>query len=122
MKFDVLLLVTDATTYKKRRAEGLSMNYPKMIHTKCVAHALHRVCETICMFYPNVNKLGDNRKKTFVISPVRIQVFKSRAPDIPFLTNSRNYTLGNLVACHFVLCRKIFCSVVHISTISYSSI
>lgn len=82
MKFDVLLLVIDATTYKKRTA-GLSINYPKM------KHALHRVCETICMFYANVNNLVDNWKKSFVISPVRIQLFESRAPDIPFLTNSR---------------------------------
>jgi hypothetical protein len=64
----VLLLVTDTTTYKKRIAEGLSMGYPEMIHVTCLAHALHRVCETICMFHANVNKLVDNGKKIFDIT------------------------------------------------------
>ena len=30
-----------------KAGEGLSVSYPKMIHVTCVAHALHRVCETI---------------------------------------------------------------------------
>jgi hypothetical protein len=46
-------------------------------------HALHRVCETIGVLYPNVDKLVANRKKIFVKSPARIEVFRNKAPDTP---------------------------------------
>jgi hypothetical protein len=52
VKFDiVLLLVTDATPHMKNAAEELSVSFSKLIliHVMCVAHALHRVCETICV-------------------------------------------------------------------------
>jgi hypothetical protein len=77
------LLVTDAAPYMKNAAEGLSVSYPILIHITCVAHALHRVCETICVLYPNVNKLVANRKKIFVKSLARLELFKNKAPDAP---------------------------------------
>ena len=55
-----------------------------MIHVTCVAHALHRVCETIRVLYPNVDKLIANaKKKVFVKSPSRVKIFKTRAPNTP---------------------------------------
>ena len=64
VKYDnVLLLLTDAAPYMIKAGEGLSVSYPKMIHVTCVAHALHRVCETIRVLYPNVDKLIANAKK-----------------------------------------------------------
>jgi hypothetical protein len=51
----------------------------------CVAHALHRVSETIRVFYSNVDTLVDNGKKIFVKSPARReQFFKNKAPDTSF--------------------------------------
>jgi hypothetical protein len=61
VKFDVLLLVTDVAQYMKKA--GLSVSYPKLMHVTCVVHALHRVCKTICVLYPNVDKLVANGKK-----------------------------------------------------------
>ena len=46
-------------------------------------HALHRVCETIRVLYPNVDKLIANTKKVFVKSPSRVKIFKTRAPNTP---------------------------------------
>jgi hypothetical protein len=84
VKFDnVLLLVTDATRYIKKAAEELSVNYSKLIHVTCVEHALHRVCETICVLYPNADKLVAKGKKIFVKSLARIELFKNKAPDTP---------------------------------------
>jgi hypothetical protein len=77
---NALLLVTDAACYVKKAAEGLSVSYPKLIHVTCVVHALHRVCETIPVLYPNVDKLVANGKKIFVKSPARIEL-----PPIPVL-------------------------------------
>ena len=54
-----------------------------MIHVTCVAHALHRVCETICVLYPNVDKLIANANKVFVKSPSRVKIFKTRASNTP---------------------------------------
>jgi hypothetical protein len=44
---------------------------------------LHRVCETIHVLYPNVDKLVAYGKKIFVKLPDRIEVFKNEAPDTP---------------------------------------
>jgi hypothetical protein len=57
----------------------------------CVAHALHRVCETICVLYPNVEKLVSNRKEIFVKLPVTVQLYENNTPD-----TTSNYILGNL--------------------------
>jgi hypothetical protein len=37
--------------------EKAELSYLKLIHVTLVAHALHRVCETIRVLYPNVDKL-----------------------------------------------------------------
>jgi hypothetical protein len=54
---NAFFLVTDAAPNIKKAAEGLSVSYPKLIQVTCVAHALHRVCETIRVLYPNVDNL-----------------------------------------------------------------
>jgi hypothetical protein len=51
----------------------------------CVAHDLHRVCEAIYVLYPNVEKLVAIGKKVFVKWLARIELFKSKARDTPFL-------------------------------------
>jgi hypothetical protein len=60
---NVLLLVTDASPYMKKAAEGLSVSYPKLVCVICVTHALHRVCEIILVLYSNVDKLVANGKE-----------------------------------------------------------
>jgi hypothetical protein len=67
--------------YIKEAVKGHPVNYPKLIHVTCGAHVLHRICETICVLYPNVDKLVANGKKIFVKSPARIQLFRNKAPD-----------------------------------------
>jgi hypothetical protein len=91
----------------KKAAEGLSVSYPKLIHITCVAHALHRVYEIICVLYPNVDKFVANGKKIFVKLLARREFLKNKAPDTPLPPNSSNYMVGNLVGCHCVLCRKL---------------
>jgi hypothetical protein len=78
---NVLLIVADTALNMKKGTEGLSVSYPKLIHATCVAHALHGVCETICVLYANVDKLVANGKKISVKSPARIQLFKNKPPD-----------------------------------------
>jgi hypothetical protein len=81
--YNVLMLVTDATPYMKKAAEELSVSYPKLIHVTRIVHALHRVCGTIRVLYPNVDKLVANGKKIFVKSPARIELLKNKAPNTP---------------------------------------
>jgi hypothetical protein len=106
VKFDVLLLVTEAAWYMKKAA-GLSVSYPKLIHVLCVVHALHRVCKTIHVLCPNTDKLVANGKKILVKSSARIELLKKQSARHMTPSNSSNYTLGNLVGCHCVLCRKL---------------
>jgi hypothetical protein len=42
----------------ERAAEGLAMNEPELVHAACLTHALHRICESICMLYPNADKFS----------------------------------------------------------------
>jgi hypothetical protein len=58
VKFDVLLLVTDAAKYIKKSAEGLSVSYLRLRHVTCVAYALHRVCGTIRVFYSKCRQVS----------------------------------------------------------------
>jgi hypothetical protein len=84
VKFDVLLLVSDAQHHtRKNKKKGLSVSYPKLIHDMCVVHALQRVCETICVLYPNLDNLVANGKKIFVKLPAKIQLFKDKSPYTP---------------------------------------
>jgi hypothetical protein len=53
------------------------------MNVTCVVHALHWVCETISVLYPNVGKLVANGEKIFVKSPARIELFKNKAPKTP---------------------------------------
>jgi hypothetical protein len=101
-KFDVLLLVTDATLYMKKLAEGF---YPKLIHATCIVHSLHRVFETIHALYPNVKKLVANGMKIFVKLPATTELQKQTSRHT--IPNSSNYTLDNLIRCHSVLCGKL---------------
>ena len=84
IKFEnVLLLVSDATAYMVKAANGLSVLFPKMIHVTCVAHGLHRVAESIRVFYPEVDRLIANTKKVFCKAPNRIRIFHAVAREIP---------------------------------------
>jgi hypothetical protein len=85
MKFDeVLLTVTDDARYMKRAA-GLSVGYPKLTAYRLrigTAHALHRVCETIRVLYPNVNKLLASGMKISMKSQDAIELLKDKSKDI----------------------------------------
>jgi hypothetical protein len=110
------MLVTDAAGYMKTRAEGLSVSYPKLIHVTCVAHALHRVCETIHVLCPNVDKLVGNGKKMFVKSPAhRIELFKNKAPDTSLLPTPVITRWGTWLdaTVYYAENFEIFCSVLN---------
>jgi hypothetical protein len=71
------------------------VSYPKLIHVTCVAHALHRACETVRVLYPNVDKSVANGNEIFVKSPARIELFKA-AP-------RRSILLCNILDCTIIL-------------------
>lgn len=61
----VLLFITDAAPYMLKAAKAIKTFYPKITHVTCLAHALHRVCETIRDSYETVDKIISNVKKVF---------------------------------------------------------
>lgn len=79
----VLLFVTDAAPYMIKAANALEVLYPKMIHLTCLAHALHRVAETVRCQYPDVDLLISTIKRIFLKAPSRIEIFKNNYPNIP---------------------------------------
>jgi hypothetical protein len=65
----VLFLVTDSDAYMLKAGKKLAVLYPKMIHTTCLAHGLHRVAETIGEEFPLVIKIVSAGKKIFLKAP-----------------------------------------------------
>jgi hypothetical protein len=59
-------------------AGGLAVSYPKLIHVTWIVHVLGRVCKTIGVLHPNVDKLVANGNKTFLKLPARLQLFKNK--------------------------------------------
>lgn len=73
VQYDMQLLVTD-TVYVKELA-GISVSNPKLIQMYAV-HALCRVCETIHVLYPNIDKSVANGKEILVKTPARTDSLK----------------------------------------------
>lgn len=79
----VFLLVTDGAAYMLKAGAHLQTLYPKMIHLTCIAHAFHRVAETIRFQFDLVDQLISTVKKIFLKSPARVQKLKELYPNLP---------------------------------------
>lgn len=78
----VLLLLSDAAPYMVKAGKALKVFYPNLVHVTCLAHALHRVAESIRDASTITNSLVSNVRKIFVKAPTRVQLYKERYPDI----------------------------------------
>lgn len=76
---NLLLAVTDAAPAMKSAMKSLCVIFPKMIHITCLAHAMHRLAETIRFQFKNVNRLISSMKAVFLKSPARIRYFHGNA-------------------------------------------
>uniref|UniRef100_A0A2S2PVX4 DUF659 domain-containing protein n=1 Tax=Sipha flava TaxID=143950 RepID=A0A2S2PVX4_9HEMI len=77
------LFLSDAAPYMVKTGDALKVFYPNIIHVTCVAHMLNRVAEKVRELFPDVNKLINNVKKSFLKSPSRIQLYKEMLPGLP---------------------------------------
>ncbi|XP_050061427.1 uncharacterized protein LOC126551598 [Aphis gossypii] len=103
---NVLLFVSDAAPYMVKAGKALNAFFPKMIHITCLAHAFHRIAETIRSKFIKVDELISTVKKIFLKAPSRIETFKNMYPDLslppqPIVTrwgtwlNAANYYCQN---------------------------
>jgi hypothetical protein len=82
-KDNVLLFITDgAPNMKKAYKNGLKGFYPKMLHITCMAHGLHRVCESIRTQFKDIDNLIANVKSIYKKYPYRVNQFKQMAPEL----------------------------------------
>jgi len=65
-----------------KAAKSLKALYSKMVHVNCLAHAHHRVAETVRGKFNNVDELVSNVKNVFLKAPFRLEIFKRGAPGI----------------------------------------
>lgn len=79
----VLLLLSDAAPYMVKAGKALQVFYPNMVHVTCLAHALHRVAETVRTTSKYSNTFISNVRKIFVKAPLRVQVYKEMNPKTP---------------------------------------
>ena len=85
--------------------KGIQIVYLKLIHVTCLAHGLHRLCESIRTHYSDVDNLIAYAKKNVLKSSSRIQIFKQFAlgeqlPLEPIITRWRRYGLMLLNITH----------------------
>lgn len=50
--------------------------YSNLKHVTCLAHSLHRVCESLREEYQTANEFLTNMRKVLLKAPARIQIFK----------------------------------------------
>jgi hypothetical protein len=79
---NVLLFVSDAAPYMIKAGNALNAFFPKMIHLTCLAHAFHRITETIRSKFTKVDELISSVKKIFLKAPSRVEIFKNMYPDL----------------------------------------
>lgn len=78
----VLLFVSDAAPYMLKAGTALRTFYPRMIHVTCIAHALHRVAESVRSKYTVVDKFVSSMKKILLKAPDRVTSFHEQCPNI----------------------------------------
>ena len=64
---DGIYTITDSAKYMLKAGRDLSVFYPHMVHVTCIARALHRVCETIRLKFPQVDDFISSTKKVPII-------------------------------------------------------
>lgn len=79
----VLLFLSDGAPYMIKAGKHLRVFFPKMIHLTCLAHAFHRVAESVRSAFPEVDSLISSVKKIFLKAPSRVQIFKENYPELP---------------------------------------
>lgn len=79
---NVFLFLSDAASYMIKADRAYKVLYLKMVHVTCLAHAMHRISEDICVKFPGVVKLISRVKRVFLKAPSCTVLFRTEAPDI----------------------------------------
>jgi len=79
---NVLLFLSEAASHMIKADRAYKVLYLKMAHVTCLAHAMHRIAEDICVKFPGVVKLISRVKRVFLKAPSRTVLFRTEAPDI----------------------------------------
>lgn len=79
----ILLMVSDAAPYMVKAGQQLKTIYPNLVHVTCLAHGCNRVAEHIRCEFSDVNVLISSVKKVFVKSPLRVQLYREKLPNVP---------------------------------------
>ena len=78
-----LMLITDGPYYMRSAGKILCTRFKKLIHVRCLAHALHNISEVISKHYFNVNTLISSGKALFVKCDSRAKAFRKIVPKLP---------------------------------------
>lgn len=78
----VVLLLTDSAAYMLKMGRGVASMLPNCVHVTCMAHAVHRVAESIRLHFTEVDRLISNGKKVFCKAPRRRSLFKELHPNV----------------------------------------
>jgi hypothetical protein len=62
--------------------QQLKTTYPNLVHVTCLAHGCNRVAEHIRNEFPDVNVLISSVKKVFIKSPLRVQLYREKLPNV----------------------------------------
>lgn len=83
IKYDhVWLVLTDQASYMLSAFRMIKLMFPNLNHITCIAHALHRVCESVRSKYATANRFVSEMKKVLLKSPFRTQLYRETT-DLP---------------------------------------
>ena len=84
------VMLSDAAPYMTKAGHDLKVFFPSMVHMTCLAHALHRICETVREMYDDVNDFIASVKAIFKKAPRRIAFYHEKCrlplPPNPIIT------------------------------------
>lgn len=72
----VISVVSDQAAYMVLAVTNLKALFPNLHHVTCLAHSLHRVCESVRNEYSNANEFIGSMRKVLLKAPARIQLYK----------------------------------------------
>src|SRR5690606_31039333 len=106
----VWLVCTDQASYMLKAFKSLKDIYTELNHVTCLAHSLHRVCETVREEMTLANEFIAAMKKNICKSLSRIRLHRETCKDLPLPPTSVITRWGS-----WIKCAKFFCE--HFSAI-----
>lgn len=102
----VISVVSDQAAYMVLAVTNLKALFPNLHHVTCLAHSLHRVCESVRNEYSNANEFIGSMRKVLLKAPARIQLYKETTGGLALPPDAVVTRWGSWISCAAFLCEN----------------